>query len=219
MPDAIFVINAGGGTDDGTNPTDGAISDVNNSGSSGGSYEISTGGSSGGLAEILTNNSNALVNALKETSTAQINQVKSDSTNLIQAITSGNLLKELAMNKITSEMEKHGLNAKDYFDKKGEYLDYAKNGDSKIKDSQGKVVSPREVEALHNAEKAIETKAMNETDFVEQTNGIMNSMENSGTPSDEDDIDYNIMVSSLQEMFSLDNIDFNNLPKNLQEGV
>jgi hypothetical protein len=229
MPDYDAYLSIGG-EDDGTNPTGGAISDVNNTGSSGGgNYEIFTGGSSGGgLAEILTNNSNALVEALKQNSSTHVNQLKSDATNLVQAITSGTLLKNIAMNKISSEMAKHGINSKDFFDKKNELLDYAKNGNENVKDSQGNKIIPREVESLHNAEKAIETRAMNETDFVSQTNGMLDSIDGgngSGSAGDghgaleEDGIDFDIMSKAIKDMFNLDGIDFDNLPNNLKEGV
>jgi len=201
-----IVITAGGGQDDGTTGS-GAISDVNNSGG----YDISTGGTNtgGGLAEILTNNSNALVDALKQNSNAQISQGKT----LIDAITSGALLKRVAMKKISDEMSKHGLNSKDYMDKKAEHLDHAKNGNPNLKNSVGETIIPRDANALHNSEKAIETANMNKTDFGKVTKNIIDELE------DDEEIDINIMVTAIDDMFNLDGIDFDNLPNNLKEGV
>jgi len=200
--DASFII--GGGTD-GTNPD----TDTMGPGNTGG-YGITTGGSSGGgLGDILKANSDALVNALNQTADKQIGQLKKDGESLVEAITNGTLLKNIAMKKISDEMAKHGINSKDYMDKKTEHLDYAKNGNPNLKDTDGKTIIPRDAAAKHNSEKAIETANMNKTDFGQVANNIIDDIE------DTEDIDINIMVTAIKDMFG--NIDFDNLPTNLKE--
>jgi hypothetical protein len=50
-------------------------------------------------------------------------------------------------------------------DKKNEHLDFIKEGNPNLKDSEGNVIKPREVESKKNAEQYLEQKETNQTDY------------------------------------------------------
>lgn len=84
--------------------------------------------------------------------------------------------------------------------KKNEHLDYLKNGDATIKDSNGNVIKPREVEAKKNAEQLIEQSDTNNTtfddiaDFVGEALGtVQEGLENALGSTDGFDLDFNPM--------------------------
>jgi len=177
--------------------------------------------------EIQIGKTEDIVNALFTQATSAI----SNTNNITGSIKADSILKEVVIGKLGSIIEKHTGISKKHFDKKDtymdnktkhlekekehlakniEHLDYAKNGNPKLKDTEGNVIIPRDANALHNSEKAIETRNMNKTDFGQVANNIMDDLE------DEDEIDINIMVTALKGLF--DSIDFDKLPNNLKEG-
>lgn len=56
--------------------------------------------------------------------------------------------------------------------KKNEHLDFLKDGNESLKDSNGNIIKPRDIEAKKNAEKYIEQKETNETDFEDVSDFI-----------------------------------------------
>ena len=180
--------------------------------------------------EIQIGKTEDIVNALFTQATSAISNTK----NITGSIKADSVIKELVISKLGSIMEKHTGISKSHFDKKDtymdnktkhlekekehldkniEHLDHAKNGNPNLKNSDGEVIIPRDANALHNSEKAIETANMNKTDFGKVTKNIIDELE------DDEEIDINIMVTAIDDMFNLDGIDFDNLPKNLKEGV
>ncbi len=165
----------------------------------GGNYEIPTGGSTGGgLATILTNNSNNLISAL----TSALNGQKQEMS--LQTIATQ------AMNGIQNDIKNEAIKQTEQFlkqslhyDKKNEHLDYAKNGNLNLKNTDDEIIKPRDEQAKYHSEKRIDEERTN--------NFNASSMLDNFDKNDDVDIDQNIMSDTIK-MF-IDSIDVSKIDK------
>lgn len=90
-----------------------------------------------------------------------LNSMKENQVQTNEKIVEGIENQKLTNNKIVENLQK-----------KNEHLDFLKDGNESLKDSNGNIIKPRDIEAKKNAEKYIEQKETNETDFEDVSDFI-----------------------------------------------
>lgn len=85
-------------------------------------------------------------------------------------------------------------------DKKNEHLDFQKNGSS-LKSSDGKIIKPREVEALKNAEFAISETAENKMDYSKALGSLLDGAELGVNSEQSGDDENNNLIKELFALF------------------
>lgn len=133
-------------------------------------------------------------------------QTKIESLKLSPSITNNvhNEIDTTSLNKSTEEIAKANTTLAETATLQKEEILFNKDGISTLKDSNGKVIKPREVNALNKAEQHIYNHSQNtfnwQKDFIEKLNEVENEEKINLTPGDGEDID---LLKMLKKVFSI----------------